>query len=830
MTSYIMNDHSKLIRRLRHSWRRYFGPGDVTTFLIAIIIMVLPLLSLNAADWPFEMGTVLPILLIGIVINFLLARSQRGDLHALIVSSLFGVASTFILVSVQLPGDIGLGANLLLRRVIQWVYDAITGGINQDELIFTLMLSMVFWYLAYNTIWHIFRLYRTWRVILPLGLIVFGNIMLYTGDASLDPYAVVFVLLSLMLIVRSNLDFREWDWYVSGMQVPGRLRRQFIFTGAGIALLAFLVAWGVPTQNLEPRLDDFQEFLQSDPFTELSEFWNRLVAPIESEGPATADYFGGDSLNLGGAIRLGEEEVFRVSAPLAPYRYYWRSRVFERYEGGQWAPSATYRVPKSTLPVNITAPPEALGQSRQIVDQFFTMSLSATRLVYAAPQTQSIDVPSRLDLNYIDEPTNQLMNVSVIRPQHILRRGDTYHAVSALTTATADELRGAGISYPSWVTDANLYIGASTTDRTLQLALQIVNEANATTPYDKAKAIERWLRANIAYNESIPGSPPNQDPVDWFLFEAQQGYCTYYSSAMIVMVRSLGIPARMAAGFAQGDYDVASGQFIVQEQDAHTWVEVFFPGYGWVEFEPTSGQESLDRIGDTDDDKEVPTPPPDSNGSNPPPTPTATFTPTPPPTLTPVPQGSPTPQNQENDESGLSQDVPTLTPTPSPTPTVTPFIVPTLEPPIEVGADEVSGPLQFLLSLILVLFTVLMILLLIVGILLLIWWWVEWRGLGGLSATTKAYTRLERYVHFMGIDASSQSTPEERRKEIVRKFPQIERSVTSIVRLYSMERYGRPAVGRSKQERDEMADENWEKVRVVIIQSWLRRFIPWAKE
>ena len=104
-----------------------------------------------------------------------------------------------------------------------------------------------------------------------------------------------------------------------------------------------------------------------------------------------------------------------------------------------------------------------------------------------------------------------------------------------------------------------------------------MNEANATTPYDRAKAIETWLRSNIVYNETIPQPPADQDPVDWLLFDLREGYCNYYASAMIMMLRTLGIPARMAAGFAQGTWDAAQNAYTVQERDAHTWVEVFSP-------------------------------------------------------------------------------------------------------------------------------------------------------------------------------------------------------------------------------------------------------------
>src|SRR5262249_32722412 len=126
-------------------------------------------------------------------------------------------------------------------------------------------------------------------------------------------------------------------------------------------------------------------------------------------------------------------------------------------------------------------------------------------------------------------------------------------------------------------TKRDLALPSTITTRTIGLAQDIVRAAGATTRYDKAKAIEHWLRSHIKYNESIALPPNNQDPVDWVLFDKKEGYCTYYASAMIVMLRILDIPARMAAGFAQGDNTPGTALYTVRERDAHTWVEVYFP-------------------------------------------------------------------------------------------------------------------------------------------------------------------------------------------------------------------------------------------------------------
>ena len=129
----------------------------------------------------------------------------------------------------------------------------------------------------------------------------------------------------------------------------------------------------------------------------------------------------------------------------------------------------------------------------------------------------------------------------------------------------------------------------------IDLGLQIVEESGAATVYDRSKAVEQWLRTNIAYNEAIDAPPPDANAIEHFLFEMQEGYCDYYAMAMATMLRTQGIPARTASGYAEGTVDEETGILTMTERDAHTWVEVFFPDYGWIEFEPTAGESELTR-------------------------------------------------------------------------------------------------------------------------------------------------------------------------------------------------------------------------------------------
>ena len=186
-------------------------------------------------------------------------------------------------------------------------------------------------------------------------------------------------------------------------------------------------------------------------------------------------------------------------------------------------------------------------------------------------------------------------DISSVHAPSDLTRGDSYTAMSLVSEATDDELRTATTDYPQWTRERYLDLPVSLDPLVRELAIDIVRNAGANNPLDAARAIEAHLRENYEYSTSIGQPPQGRDRVAWFLFENKKGYCEYYASAMIVMLRSLDIPARFAAGYAPGTYDAATGEFVVRESAAHAWPEVYFPGYGWIQFEPTPSQPVASR-------------------------------------------------------------------------------------------------------------------------------------------------------------------------------------------------------------------------------------------
>ncbi len=185
-----------------------------------------------------------------------------------------------------------------------------------------------------------------------------------------------------------------------------------------------------------------------------------------------------------------------------------------------------------------------------------------------------------------------------------------YTVTSYVLTASDEELQTSGGEYPGWVQDRYLSLPDSLPVDVLLLANQIVGAAGARTPYEKTRAIQSFLQQQV-YSQEIEGPAANQDGVFYFLFETQsescpsvnpdcdtsriKGYSQYFGSAGTVLLRAVGVPARMVAGWGAGEYVPAAGRFLIRDEDRHGWTQAYFADFGWVDIEVTPGRAEPNR-------------------------------------------------------------------------------------------------------------------------------------------------------------------------------------------------------------------------------------------
>jgi hypothetical protein len=225
--------------------------------------------------------------------------------------------------------------------------------------------------------------------------------------------------------------------------------------------------------------------------------------------------------------------------------------------------------------------------SNESGELYWTGTLLRANVPFKAVWNHKVEAPPQANTN----AGSDLM-AAVVLPV------ESYQAQSMLIKVRADQLRNAPNVYPAWVQKKFLTLPESVPERVLSLARELT--AAKANPYDRTIAIQNYLR-QFPYTTEVPAPPTGRDVADYFLFDLKQGYCDYYATTMVVLARAAGIPARLVIGYANGTYDRERAAYIVTENYAHSWVEIYFPNIGWVEFEPTAGEPAIlyDEQGDT---------------------------------------------------------------------------------------------------------------------------------------------------------------------------------------------------------------------------------------
>ena len=287
----------------------------------------------------------------------------------------------------------------------------------------------------------------------------------------------------------------------------------------------------------------------------------------------TAFYGFDDRLDLRTRGDLNDSLVMRVRAS-APAM--WKGIIFNDYDGVGWtAEENDAAVPlPGEPPFYYPTEFRSLGP-RATVSQTFYVETEQPSVLFAAGQPDTIWYDGGVNLD----------SLGGLRLPATLTEGVVYSIVSSRGAASEEELRAIPRAPLPPNIQKYLELPDTVTPRTVRLAQEITEDE--TNDFDRVKAIESWLADNYRYDIESPVPPEGQDAVDHFLFDADEGFCEQFASATTVMLRSLGIPARFIAGYTPGRRNPFTGYYEVRNSDAHTWVEVWFPGVGWYEFDPT---------------------------------------------------------------------------------------------------------------------------------------------------------------------------------------------------------------------------------------------------
>jgi transglutaminase-like putative cysteine protease len=547
--------------------------------------------SIHSAEWTESLGILQWIVLVSLAIGFILAKSRLPGFVAHPLSLISGTAWVIFLMGTLLPSTLSWNERLLnlADRLTTWLRTALGEESSFDSLIFVLTLAALFWLFSYLCAWFTFRSHRIWRVILLSGITMLTN--LYYGPPRLVIYLIGYLLCALLLIVRSNVFTQEEEWRKARIGYQSDIGFDFLRYGAILSVIIVLFAWLVPTAAASPQfsfiLDHFEE-----PWQEMQEHWRRLFASLHYQGQVNVNSFG-KTMTLSGPVSLGNTPIMDVRAERG---YYWRAVVYDKYTGSGWVNTDDETL---SLDANSSSLPLPQFELRREVTQTVRPLQPGTNLLFAASQPIRVNLPARIELSYVpssvtasQDPSSSAANISIIYSRSRLKKNQAYTVVSSVAWADVESLRTTGTNYPTWVTARYLQLPPTLPNRVRTLAEDITKDHD--NPFDKVTALERYLRT-IRYEKLISAPPTGQDGVDYFLFDSRQGYCDYYASALAVMARAVGIPARLVSGYTQGEYQSVSNAYLVRELNAHTWAEIYFPHYGWVEFEPTASQPLITR-------------------------------------------------------------------------------------------------------------------------------------------------------------------------------------------------------------------------------------------
>lgn len=587
---------------------------DLTSVIPGVLLAALMLWSVTEslirANWAEGMQILLLLALPGLLIGVLFARlSWLPGWLAHSLAAALGLVWTVQRIGPVLTAQVARehGSTLAVRlnswtewaselmlRLVSWLRIIQAGGRGEDVVLFVLVVGLIMWTLGYLTGWMLFRSGRIWlAVVMSATVILINYTFILPKPTNLF---FLFLLAAMLVIVYQHVISQQSLWRAAQIEVPGWLAWRSVSAAALFCGLLIGLTGFIPGTVTSSEAQQAWRIIRS-PFTSMRESWQDAFSTINAP-PGTSGSFATRGVRVGGPRTLGDAIVMHVRS--AKYEY-WRAVAFDKYTGHNWQNTvgeraratlglATAEQARTFLNAN-----EAIAQTelraRDLITQ--TITLDQTRsdsLVIMGGQFHAANVPTLVQhgvlLSSQGQPVPNYTELSSVTAEVPLEATTTYTVSGYISTVDERSLREAGTGYPDWIKASYLQLPDTLPPRVRERAQEIVQAAGAATAYDQAVAIEQALRG-LTYDEQRPTPPDERDWVDYFLFDAKRGYCDDFASAMVVMLRAQRIPARWVQGYAGGTLDPDSGLWVVRESVAHSWVEVYFPTYGWQRFEPT---------------------------------------------------------------------------------------------------------------------------------------------------------------------------------------------------------------------------------------------------
>ena len=468
----------------------------------------------------------------------------------------------------------GNGAADFGYRIALWVQQGSSGKAVTDNTVFLMTIGVIAWVQGLAGAWGLYRRQDVVLASLPTA-IVLGTNATYTGDAR-APFA-IFLITLLLLAVTLNVASLQRRWHVLNVAFPSGLLFDVTVSSfvviCGLALLALMG----PRLGENPVSNAFWEYM-GEQWTDMENASNRFFSGVNN--PQKNSGAGRDRLTLSGPVKLTQRIVMTIASAEPEY---WRGASYDVWTGKEWITSDRSPVTRTDKQ------PVIAGRftRREKITADITIQQSKSDLLYVPDEPTTLSVSYRM---YAASPDAAVVDFSAIRARRPAIPSLRYQVDAFASRASAEELRAAPLDNPEWVKRYTQLPDVPQKVRDLALTLG----RGRKTAYDRATTVEQFLR-RYPYTLDIKAVPADRDAVEYFLFDSKQGYCDYFATSMVVLLRAQGVPARLATGYVTGTLDPTSGQYIITEEEAHSWPEVYFPTYGWIAFEPSGYRPAIVR-------------------------------------------------------------------------------------------------------------------------------------------------------------------------------------------------------------------------------------------
>ncbi len=584
-----------------------------SSLLLLLAMLVLVGVSVGDARLPMidgnEVGrSFVVVMLAGGLIGFVLARSSLGVVRAHLISAAIG-ATLLLLVAAAAVDDRGhvlpasweefTASMALLSARVQADLDPAAAAGTIPAVVSYLLLGAICWTTAQFSAFSIFRYGRSGPAVLAIGIVLFLNLYLaslYPDSGFLPalPQLVLFSSLAMLSLMRLQLTQQRYRWVRRHIADTGEVSRLFLRTGTVFVILTVVGASSLTlAASTGPHDISFDEFdgVFDDFSDELSRLGEWIGVPGGSGMPRDLD----DSFTIQEKWTPGKGIAFTAVVDEGALGGYWWLQALDEFNGWKWR-MADER-PKSigsAFDVFDLTPGEWAEPWELWTATIEVQDLPWKRTVVSPADAYSVSEPVRLTL--IDG-NDSVGEIEFLDGSMAVEGYEVSSAVRDYSdgpdSLTASQLRRAGTDYPRWVRERYLQVDSAATGKlTKDTATSILEEK--LDPYDSAIAIQNKLRG-WQYTTDMDGICDGLNVPECVL-TFHRGYCEYYASTMAMVLREMGIPSRMVRGFLPGEPQ-GDGSWVVPNEAFHAWVEVFFPDFGWIRFDPTPPGERLETFG-----------------------------------------------------------------------------------------------------------------------------------------------------------------------------------------------------------------------------------------